>query len=204
MIRNFVLTVVLFLTTTVFSAIPTDSLFLSIPDNLLPTISRKQRFEMAEYFKAGKKDSVPNIFGKNAILIKYDTAECHIIIRTSTTGTTEIKRINTEKGTLTGIINTVNSPVKTSNLHFYSEDWRPANYSISFPDYKAWIDEMKLSESKIEKTWVEKLLDKKYYSVSFGNTNELIVGNNVLETLCTEDANLVKPFFIPKNIIVKF
>lgn len=200
--KYFLLLIALLITVSAYT-IPTDSLFLNIPDNLLPTLTRKQRYELAEYFKAGKKDSVQNIFEKNAILLKYDTAECHIFIKTSASGSTEIKRLKIDSTVLIGIITTVNTPVKQSSLDFFTEDWKSVTYTIQTPNYKAWLDEKKLDESLVEKLWINTLLDKKYYSMWFGSSNELFVENNVLKTLTTEDLKLVKPFFVDKNIVVK-
>jgi hypothetical protein len=37
-------------------------LFLSMPDKILPTLSKQQRFEMLEYSKLNRRDSVKNKF----------------------------------------------------------------------------------------------------------------------------------------------
>lgn len=196
--------VAIFIVGTAFS-IPTDSLFLNMPDNILPTLSKKQRFELAEYSKAAKADSVANLFGRNTILLKYDTASCHIVVKTSATGLTEIKRFKFSNGeNIIGVINTVNAPVEYSTINFYNESWLTILFSVEMPDYSLWIDEKLLSESTIEVSWVKNLLNKKYFSMHFTNANELEIKNNVLNTLNVEDRKMVEPFFVNKNVTLNF
>lgn len=204
MIRIKLLLIAVILSGTAFG-IPVDSLFLKAPATVLPTLSKKQRYELAEYFKAGKSDSVPNLFGRNTLLLKYDTANCHIVIKTSATGTTEIKRFKFPDGNLIlGVINTVNKPLKYSVLNFYNEEWLPVTVQIDFPDYRQWVNEKQLAESTTEAGWVLNLLQKKYFSMHFSETNELEFENNVLSTLNVEDLKLAEPFFLNKTISVKF
>ena len=193
-----------FIVGTVFG-IPTDSLFLKMPDKLLPTLARKQRYELAEYFKAGKADSVPNLFGRNAILQKYDTTNCHIVLKTSATGITEIKKFTfSTNENIIGIIQTVSKPVKFSNIQFFTENWQPFTLIIEMPDYRNWINEKQLLDSGLQPVWVENLLHKKYYSMHFTESNELEIENNVLSTLNMEDRKMVEPFFVNKIIPIKF
>jgi len=185
-------------------AIPTDSIFLKMPDNLLPTLARKQRFELAEYFKAGKADSIPNLFGLNTILQKYDTTNCHILLKTSANGFTEIKKFTfSTNQPILGIIQTIYKPVKISDIQFFTEEWLPVKVEINIPDVKNWIYEKQLSESTVEPAWVDNLLHKSLFSMQFTDTNELEVENNVLNTLSLEDRKLVEPFFVNKPIRIK-
>ncbi len=193
-----------FIVGTVFG-IPTDSLFLKMPDNLLPTLARKQRYELAEYFKAGKADSVVNLFGRNAILQKYDTVSCHIVLKTSATGTTEIKKFTfSTNENVIGVIQTVSQPVKFSNIQFFTENWQPFILKVEMPDYRNWINEKQLLESGLQIAWVENLLHKQYFSMHFTESNELEIENNVLSTLSMEDRKMVEPFFVNKIIPIKF
>ncbi len=186
-------------------AIPTDSVFLKMPDNLLPTLARKQRYELAEYYKAGKADSVPNLFGHNSILQKYDTASCHILLKTSYTGTTEIKKFTFSDNKLVfGIIQTVDQPFKNSNIQFFTEDWQPLKIAVDIPDFKTWINEKQLLESGLEPVWIKNLLQNKYFSMHFTESNELEIENNVLSTLSLEDLKMVEPFFENKTIRLNF
>lgn len=195
---------VLFVAATVL-AIPTDSIFLKMPDNLLPTLARKQRYELAEYYKAGKADSIPNLFGRNSILQKYDTASCHILLKTSNTGTTEIKKITFSNNKLVlGIIQTVDQPFKCSNIQFFTEDWQPLKIAVEIPDFKTWINEKQFSESGPEPDWVRNLFQKSYFSMHFTESNELEIENNVLTTLSLEDRKMVEPYFVNKTIRIKF
>jgi hypothetical protein len=199
-----ILAVLLLASTSAFS-ITTDSLFIKLPDNLIPTLTSKQRYELTEYFKSGKNDSVKNLVGSNTILQKYDTASCHIIVKTSAIGTTEIKRLNTSNNSFSiAIINTISQPIMFSTLSFYNESWQRIAIKIELPETKSWINYSKITPSDIEASWIETLLDKKYYSMKFNDSNELDVRNNVLSTLSVADRKLAEPYFIDKSIQIQF
>jgi hypothetical protein len=199
-----ILAVLLLASTSAFS-ITTDSLFIKLPDNLIPTLTSKQRYELTEYFKSGKNDSVKNLVGSNTILLKYDTASCHIIVKTSGIGTTEIKRLNALNNSFSiVIINTISQPIMFSTLSFYNESWQRIAIKIELPETKSWINYSKITTSDIEASWIETLLDKKYYSMKFNDSNELDVRNNVLSTLSVADRKLAEPYFIDKSIQIQF
>jgi hypothetical protein len=199
-----ILAVLLLASTSAFS-ITTDSLFIKLPDNLIPTLTSKQRYELTEYFKSGKNDSVKNLVGSNTILQKYDTASCHIIVKTSGIGTTEIKRLNASNNSFSiAIINTISQPIMFSTLSFYNESWQRIAIKIELPETKSWINYSKITPSDIEASWIETLLDKKYYSMKFNDSNELDVRNNVLSTLSVADRKLAEPYFIDKSIQIQF
>jgi hypothetical protein len=190
--------------TSAFSS-TTDSLFIKLPDNLIPTLTSKQRYELSEYFKSGKNDSVKNLVGSNTILQKYDTASCHIIVKTSGIGTTEIKRLNASNNSFSiAIINTISQPIMFSTLSFYNESWQRIAIKIELPETKSWINYSKITTSDIEASWIETLLDKKYYSMKFNDSNELDVRNNVLSTLSVADRKLAELYFIDKSIQIQF
>jgi hypothetical protein len=199
-----ILAVLLLASTSAFSS-TTDSLFIKLPDNLIPTLTSKQRYELSEYFKSGKNDSVKNLVGSNTILQKYDTASCHIIVKTSGIGTTEIKRLNASNNSFSiAIINTISQPIMFSTLSFYNESWQRIAIKIELPETKSWINYSKITTSDIEASWIETLLDKKYYSMKFNDSNELDVRNNVLSTLSVADRKLAELYFIDKSIQIQF
>lgn len=201
--RFSVSTIILFITLSAY-CIPTDSVFIKLPASILPTLSGKQRYELAEYFKAGKKDSVQNLFGKNAILQKYDTTNCHIILKTSATGITEIKRFyKKDNSVYFGIINTIIMPVKYSYINFYNEYWEIKHINLSLPETTNWIDKAKITTSNIKISWINALIDKKFFSMKFSDSNELEIQNNVLSTLSMDDRKMIEPFFIDKNQIIQ-
>ncbi|MFZ4581609.1 MAG: DUF3256 family protein [Paludibacter sp.] len=189
--------------TSVFSS-NTDSIFIKLPGNLIPMLTAKQRYELAEYFKAGKKDSVKNLVGSNSILLKYDTTLCHIIVKTSAIGTTEIKQINLPNNVFSiAIINTISQPIMYSNIYFYDEKWQILAPKIELPSTSSWINFAKLNTSNVEESWIKTLLDKKYYSMKFNDSNELEVQNNVLSTLSMDDRKLAEPYFMDKSIQIQ-
>jgi myo-inositol-1-phosphate synthase len=91
-----------------------------------------------------------------------------------------------------------------STLSFYNESWQRIAIKIELPETKSWINYSKITTSDIEASWIETLLDKKYYSMKFNDSNELDVRNNVLSTLSVADRKLAEPYFIDKSIQIQF
>lgn len=203
-LKNNILTFALLCSCFTF-ALPTDSIFIKMPNQLIPSLSPKQRFELAEYAKAGKKDSVLNRFNKKIILQKYDTTTCSIFLKTTETSSLEIRKLNmpTLEIPVLGVIQTVELPVKYSTIAFYTESWQPLTIQLQLPTIDQWMDTEKLKASFISETLVKSMLDKKYFSLSFTDNNELEVQNNVLLTLSNEEKKTTADFFITKTISIK-
>ncbi len=203
-LKNNILTLALLCSCFVY-ALPTDSIFIKMPQVLIPSLSPKQRFELAEYAKAGKKDSVTNLFNKKIILQKYDTATCSILLKTTETSSLEIRRLNfpSYKMPVLGVIHIVELPVKYATIRFYTESWQPLAIQLHLPSTEQWIDTEKLKASSLSVTLIKSMLDKKYFSFSFADNNELEVQNNVLSTLTKEERKTAAEFFINKSISIK-
>ncbi|OIP81052.1 MAG: hypothetical protein AUK44_10880 [Porphyromonadaceae bacterium CG2_30_38_12] len=130
-----------------------DSIFMRMPDKLIPTLTRQQRFELAEYFKAQRKDSTQNRFGKSSILIQYDTIQNHLLVKTSASSTTEIRQFQKPSGeTYLGVICTVSMPVTNSSLSFYNSDWSLSPISVSIPQSKTFVSYVQLRFHETEHT----------------------------------------------------
>lgn len=202
-LKNNILVISLLISTCAF-AIPTDSIFLKMPNHLIPSLSPKQRFELAEYAKAGKKDSVLNQFNKKVFLQKYDTANCAISIKTTETSDIEIRRFIIPKQVkpILAIIHTIQLPVKYSTITFFTENWDPVAFSLKFPSLEQWIDLDELKKSTVSETLVKSILDKKYFSFRFTDTNELEIENNVLSVLNIEDKKTASSFLTKKTITI--
>lgn len=183
------------------NAIPTDSVFINMPDKIMPLLNKKQRFEMAEYFKAGKPDSTKNAFGNNAILKKYDTVRCHLLVACSQNSTTEIMRLLTDKNdSIYAVIETVSQPIKYSSLMFYNLKWQKINLKISLPSSSEWLSKAKPEENITDQEQLNKIIQISFMSYSFDDNGQLMVENNTLSSLSMEDKKLIEPFWEIKTI----
>lgn len=202
--KNKLLAVALFCFSIAFAE-PTDSIFVKMPNHLVPSLNAKQRFELAEYAKAGKKDSVMNMFNKKIVLQKYDTAKCIIELQTSESSFLELRKLSIPqyKTPVIGLIQTVYLPLKYSTISFYTENWKLITHTVSLPTLDQWIEKDKIMTSSNSEALIKSILDKKYYSFSFSENNELIVENNVLSTLSVEDKKICSEFLISTPITVK-
>ena len=102
-----------------------------------------------------------------------------------------------------GVIHTVELPVKYATIRFYTESWQPLAIQLHLPSTEQWIDTEKLKASSLSVTLIKSMLDKKYFSFSFADNNELEVQNNVLSTLTKEERKTAAEFFINKSISIK-
>lgn len=202
-IKKTILYGLLIFTCATASAIPTDSVFINMPDKILPLLNKKQRFEMAEYFKAGKADSTKNIFGNNAILKIYNTGKCHLLVVSSQNSTTELMRLLTDKNdSVYGVIQTVLQPIKYSSIQFYNLKWQRVNHKIALPAPSAWLNKMKSEESDTDQNQLNKIVQISYMAYSFDADGRLIVENNTLSSLSMEDKKLIEPIWENKTIPV--
>lgn len=193
----------LIFTFTTAHAIPTDSVFINMPDKILPLLNKKQRFEMAEYFKAGKVDSTKNAFGNNAILKIYDTDRCHLLIVSSQNSTTEVMRLLTDRrDSVYGVIQTVLQPIKYSTIQFYNLKWQRVNHKITLPAPSEWLNKTKSEGSNTDEEQLNKIVQISYMSYSFDTDGRLIVENNTLPSLSMEDKKLIEPLWENKTIRV--
>ena len=55
--------------------------YVNMPDGLNPTLSKQNRLELLEYYKAGQGDSVTNRYGNQARLLAYDSISQSIVVK---------------------------------------------------------------------------------------------------------------------------
>jgi len=53
------------------------TVFLNMPENFMPTLTKQQRFELLEYSKVNRNDSVKNRFGNFSSVQIYDSINHH-------------------------------------------------------------------------------------------------------------------------------
>lgn len=177
-------------------ALPTDSVFLQIPNKIIPTINRNARFELAEYFKAGKTDSIKNSFGTFVSLEKYDTATCHIRIKTSPVSRLEIKRIQRESTNLFVVINTILKPVMASNIAFYNTNWDEITVPLEYPSPLSWINTEALIQKGYTTEYLNKITTKNNFVFSIDAQNRLAITPNFKYLLTTETEQSMNPYIL--------
>ena len=177
-----------------------ERLYVNMPDELNPILSKQNRLELLEYHKAHQVDSIKNRFKNKVILVKFDSVQQHLIVKNTSCSTFEMKVIQRPDSTaIIGIIRTVCGPVCQSRIEFYDKAWRQIALQFKMPKTIDWINASALKEGTIDSLWVKHLLEDSYISLSFdGNTQHLIAICNSLEFLAEEDKKVLTSLIINK------
>jgi hypothetical protein len=174
-----------------------------MPDKLVPTLSKQQRFEMLEYSKLNRRDSVKNKFNEYVSIQHYDSINQLITFNTTKNNLTELKIFETENGTaFVAIINTSLQPVRLSTIQFYSLNWQPMTLFTNLPTAKQWLISEKNGHSEIDPDWLNKHLDNSYLSFTFSKEKPAIeVENHLVDFLSIEDKKIIANLLSNKPII---
>ena len=208
--NNIILTKTLlfaFLCTISFSANAqkVGDLFLSMPDKIVPTLSKQQRFEMLEYSKLNRRDSVRNKFNEYVSIQHYDSINQLITFNTTKNNLTEIKVFEMEDATpVVAIINTVLQPVRLSTIQFYHLNWQPLTLFSDIPTAKQWLISENTEIADIDIDWLNKHLVNSYLSFTFSKEKPAIeVENLLVDFLSIEDKKIIANLLSNKPLIYK-
>lgn len=198
--KKIIIYLLFFLTVSAFGQ-SVEKLFLELPDNLMPLLSKQNRFEMIEYYKAKQQDSIKNKFGNYTKLELYDSINQHIVISTTKNSQLEIKILNTQDTAKTiAIINTILSPIQHSRISFYNAMWQKLSMDFLMPKAVEWLKKDTLDKEDIDKIWIYKLMDISFVALNFEGDN-IIAKNNSIESMSVEEKNQVLPYIVNKDLI---
>lgn len=180
-------------------------LFLSMPDKIVPTLSKQQRFEMLEYSKLNRRDSVRNKFNEYVSIQHYDSINQLITFNTTKNNLTEIKAFEMEDtAPVVAIINTVLQPVRLSTIQFYHLNWQPLTLFSDIPTAKQWLISENTENADIDLDWLNKHLGNSYLSFTFSKEKPAIeVENHLVDFLSIEDKKIIANLLSNKPLIYK-
>ena len=181
-------------------------LFLSMPDKILPTLSKQQRFEMLEYSKLNRRDSVRNKFNEYVSIQHYDSINQLITFNTTKNNLTETKIFEMENGSaVVAVINTVLQPVRLSTIQFYNTtNWQPMLLFTDIPTAKQWLISENTENADIDLDWLNKHLGNSYLSFTFSKEKPAIeVENHLVDFLSIEDKKIIANLLSNKPLIYK-
>ena len=180
-------------------------LFLSMPDKIVPTLSKQQRFEMLEYSKLNRRDSVRNKFNEYVSIQHYDSINQLITFNTTKNNLTETKIFEMENGSaVVAVINTVLQPVRLSTIQFYNTNWQPMMLFTDIPTAKQWLISENTENAEIDLDWLNKHLENSYLSFTFSKEKPAIkVENHLVDFLSIEDKKIIANLLSNKPLIYK-
>lgn len=100
------------------------TLFVGMPDSIMPTMTKSDRMDFLDYMDSGMKARVRNKLGGESVMTRFE--ENMLSIQTSQSGRLDIMLLNKGKDeNLICIIRTATAKYDDSRLSFYTENWEP-------------------------------------------------------------------------------
>lgn len=166
--------------------------FVNMPDGLNPTLSKQNRLELLEYYKAGQGDSVTNRYGNQARLVAFDSINQSLVVKNTTNSIFEMKMLDlVDSKKIIGVIYTVCAPICQSYIQFYDTAWNPIPIQFTMPQAIEWLNKDSLENKNLDTQWVGKVLENSFIKFTFDATkNSIIAHNNSLEFMNEIDRKL--------------
>lgn len=190
---DIILLIVLLMHSFFLNAASIDSVFVNLPANISPLLSKQHRIEMLEYAKAQQTDSVKNRLGGFSTVGLRDTVNQLITINTTSTTSLQLKLFKTtQTNYLIGLIKTVSSPVKSSIIEFFDENWNSVSVKFDKPKAAEWYKVLIEKNNAVDTVWLNKLLQNSFISYRFSEEDNIIEAiNHSPDFLSIEDRRLL-------------
>ena len=127
------------------------TLFVNMPDSIMPTLTKSERMDFLDYMDSGMKARVQNKLGGESIMTAL--TEQSLTVVTSQSGRLEMVLFPYKKGTnLICIIKTVTARYDDSRLAFYNEDWMPIETGnlIELPHFDDYLTKEALKSDSLD------------------------------------------------------
>ena len=151
MIRR-ILTILLICVAASGSAYSEDlrTLFLNMPDSIMPTLTRSDRMDFLDFKEIGMKARATNKLGGESVMTEL--SERMLSVTTSGSGKVDMVLLPRKNGSnLICIIKTVTARYDDSRLEFYNEDWTPvdAKQLIKLPRFDDYLTREALRQDSL-------------------------------------------------------
>ena len=127
------------------------TLFVNMPDSILPTLTKSERMDFLDYMDSGMKARVRNKLGGESVMTAL--SDNSLTVMTSQSGRMEMVLFPRRNGTnLICIIRTVSARYDDSRLAFYDTDWTPvdANSLIELPQFDDYLTKAALKNDSLD------------------------------------------------------
>jgi len=127
------------------------TLFVNMPDSILPTLTKSERMDFLDYMDSGMKARVRNKLGGESVMTAL--SDNSLTVMTSQSGRMEMVLFPRRNGTnLICIIRTVSARYDDSSLAFYNEDWSPVNSDdlIKLPGFDDYLTNEALKADSLD------------------------------------------------------
>ena len=127
------------------------TLFMEMPDSILPTLTRTERLDFLDYMDSGMKARVRNKLGGESVMTLLE--ENMLSIQTSGAGRLDMVLFKMGKErSLICIINTVTARYEDSSISFFTDEWKPVESDelISLPQFDDYLTKEALKSDSLD------------------------------------------------------
>ncbi|MDD3431753.1 MAG: DUF3256 family protein [Bacteroidales bacterium] len=163
--------------------------FKDMPAHLLPGLNPAMRLDLVDFFSSGKTARLLGILGAEMEL-KIMT-EDYLMLQTSAVSNVQLKLLPLKNGNqLLAVVNTVKAPAASSDLAFYSLDWKPVD-TLTKPDLAAayfFNKDCLQQKSAGQDLSIEELCSMYFYEYNFQSGNNFLLVYSSLPDFLGEEA----------------
>lgn len=126
------------------------TLFLNMPDSIMPTLTRSDRMDFLDFKDIGMKARATNKLGGESVMTEL--SERMLSVTTSGSGKVDMVLLPRKNGSnLICIIKTVTARYDDSRLEFYNENWTPvdAKQLIKLPRFDDYLTREALRQDSL-------------------------------------------------------
>lgn len=120
----------LFCVNSFMSAQSMRTLFVQMPDSIMPFLTKNNREDCVDFIDANMLARVTNRLDAKSELLQFTSDYLHL--KTSEAGSMQIKMLPVDGDTILCVINTVCAEACDSRIAFYTRNWQPLDGSIYF------------------------------------------------------------------------
>ena len=135
------------------------TLFIDMPDSIMPTLTRSERMDFLDYMDSGMKALVRNkLGGESEMTLLKDNM---LSVRTSQSGRLDMALFKKKGGgNIICIVNTVTARYDDSRLSFYTEGWEPVPVKelIELPQFEDYLTKEALKSDSLDVLMKESIL----------------------------------------------
>lgn len=127
------------------------TLFIGMPDSIIPTLTKSERMDFLDYMDSGMRARVRNKLGGESMMTAF--SDNSLTVMTSQSGRLEMVLFPRKNGSnLICIIRTVTARYEDSRLSFYNEDWTPvdAESLIDYPQFEDYLTKAALKSDSLD------------------------------------------------------
>lgn len=142
---------VLMLAVTVAGAADLRTLFVEMPDSIMPLLTRSERMDFLDYMDSNMKARVKNKLGGESEMTLLQ--ENMLSVNTSESGRVDMALFRKKDGSnLICIVNTVTVRYPDSRISFYTEDWEPVPIDglIGLPSFDDYLTRAALKSDSLD------------------------------------------------------